>query len=264
MAWHISNTLYEKWRSSQEPEAVSLEENSLDGNASAPSNGNPTPLLYLPPDRTKAFSRLSRFGMTFRPLTDDHGTALLTWYQEASLARTSAVPERAQASPANDPECGSTWRGSLARYDRDTCLWRTAQYSLHGGLELFSETWPRWGTMRNGECSEQTPPEVSTNANVSGLLPTVPATLMVITGAMVAAECKINNGGRRKSGVKTGSTFWWDVTVRHLLNGGLNTRSLRPDPVMGESLMGWPLQWTDIRPLGTDRIAQWYALHGTL
>jgi hypothetical protein len=93
-------------------------------------------------------------------------------------------------------------------------------------------------------------------------LPTVPATLMVITGAMVAAEAKINNGGRRKSGVKTGSTFWWDVTVRHLLAGGPNTRNLRPDPAMGESLMGWPLLWTDTRPLETDKIAQWYASHG--
>jgi len=65
MAWHISNKLYEKWRSSQVPEVAFLEESSLDGNASAQSNGNPTPLLYLPPDRMKAFSRLSRYGMTF-------------------------------------------------------------------------------------------------------------------------------------------------------------------------------------------------------
>ncbi len=262
MAWHISNTLYEKWRSSQGPEAVSSEANSLDGNAYAPSNGSHTPLLYLPPDRMKDFSRLSRYGMTFKPLTEDLGTDLLTWYLAASRAKTSVQPEKAQASTVNVAGCGKKWRGSLAKFDPDTRSWRTAQYSLLGDLELFSETWPRWGTMRNGECSEQAQPEVSTNENVSGLLPTVPATLMVITGAMVAAEAKINNKGRRKSGVKTGSIFWWDVTVRHLLAGGPNTRNLRPDPAMGESLMGWPLLWTDTRPLETDRIAQWYASHG--
>ena len=67
MAWHISNRLFEKWRSSQVPEAASLAESSSDGKPSVQSNGNPTPLLYLQPDRTKAFSRLSRFGMTFKP-----------------------------------------------------------------------------------------------------------------------------------------------------------------------------------------------------
>jgi hypothetical protein len=169
---------------------------------------------------------------------------------------------KGRALRVSDPACGKKWHGSLAKYDRDTCSWRTAQYSLHGDLELFSGTWPRWGTMRNGGCSERTQPEVSTNANVSGLLPTVPATLMVITGAMATAEAKINNEGRRKSGVKTGSTFWWDVTVHHLLAGGPNTRNLRPDPVMGESLMGWPLQWTDIKPSGTDKFQRWCALHG--
>ena len=29
------------------------------------------------------YSRLSRYGMTYAPLTDDRGTALLTWYREA-------------------------------------------------------------------------------------------------------------------------------------------------------------------------------------
>jgi len=96
MAWHISKALYEKWRSSQGPEGASLAESCSDGNAFAPSNGNPTPQLYLPPDRMKAFSRLSRFGMTFAPLTEDRGADLLTWYREAFLAKTSAQPERAR------------------------------------------------------------------------------------------------------------------------------------------------------------------------
>ena len=169
MAWHISNKLYEKWRSSQALEVASLEESSSDGNASAQLNGNHTPLLYLPPDRMKAFSRLSRFGMTFRPLTDDHGEDLLTWYREAFLARTSAQPGKEQASQASGVECGSTWLGSLAKFDRATCSWRTAQCSLLGDLTLFSETWPRWGTMRNGECSERLMPELHTDVNESGL-----------------------------------------------------------------------------------------------
>jgi hypothetical protein len=67
------------------------------GELCAPSSGNPMPLAYLPPDRTTAFSRPSRFGATFRPLTDDLGAGLLTWFRGASLARTSAQPERVRA-----------------------------------------------------------------------------------------------------------------------------------------------------------------------
>jgi hypothetical protein len=35
-----------------------------------------------------------------------------------------------------------------------------------------SVTWPRWGTMRNGACSERTMPVLRTSANESGLWPT--------------------------------------------------------------------------------------------
>ena len=67
------------------------------GELSALSSGNPTPLAYLPPDRTKDFSRPSRFGSTFRPLTEDLGAAVLTWFLAGSPARTSAPQELERA-----------------------------------------------------------------------------------------------------------------------------------------------------------------------
>lgn len=67
------------------------------GELCAPSNGSPMPLAYLPPDRMTAFSRPSRFGATFKPLTEDLGAGLLTWFREASLARTSVPQERERA-----------------------------------------------------------------------------------------------------------------------------------------------------------------------
>jgi hypothetical protein len=162
MSWHYSRALVEAYSAAT----------CLDGTVCAPSNGNPTPQAYLSPDRTKAFSRLSRFGMTSEPLTEPLGAALLTWYREGFRARTSAAPEREQASKASGPACGKKWRGSLAKYDPDTCSWRTAQFSLLGGLELFSETFPRWGTMRNGECSERTTPVLRIEGRGSGYWPT--------------------------------------------------------------------------------------------
>lgn len=62
---------------------------------SAPSNSDPTPQAYCSPARMTAYSRLSRFGMTYAPLTDDRGAALLTWYREAFLARTFQPREKA-------------------------------------------------------------------------------------------------------------------------------------------------------------------------
>ena len=63
-----------------------------DGEPSAPSSGNPIQQAYLSHGKTTDFSRISRFGMTFKPLTDAHGEALLTSYLAASLARTSVQP----------------------------------------------------------------------------------------------------------------------------------------------------------------------------
>ena len=144
MSWLFSQALaVEFW-----PESCS------DGEPSAQSSGTPTQLAYLPPDKMTAFSRLSRFGMTFRPLTADRGEALLTSYLAAFPVRTSASQEKAQALQASDQECGDTWRGSLARFDPDTSSWKTVQHSLLEDSESSSVIWPRSGMTANGQCWE--------------------------------------------------------------------------------------------------------------
>jgi hypothetical protein len=35
------------------------------------------------------------------------------------------------------------------------------------------------------------------------------------------------------------------------------------NPTWVEWLMGWPLEWTDLKPLGTDKFQAWLHLHGT-
>ena len=248
MSWHISTALmtaYANSPSSPGQEEASLAVSSSDGAPSAPSNGNPIPPLYLPEGRMRAFSSLSRYGMTFRPLTEPLGAALLTWFREGFPARTSAAPEREQASQGKGPGCGSTWRGSLARYDPDTCSWRTHQYSLLGDLELFSETWPRWGTMRNGECSERMTPEHLTEENAYGYsLPTPTAT-----------DYKGGTMKRRKDGSDRTSQF------RHWI---LEYHGLKyPIPEHSEICMGFPERWTALRPSETPRFQLVSCSHGT-
>ena len=132
-----------------------LEANSLDGEQSALLNGRPIQQAYCAPDKMTAFSRLSRFGMTFKPLTDIPGEELSMSSVVAFHVRTLVQQGEAQELMENDQECGEKWLASFVKFDPDTHSWRTHQCSLLGDLELFSETWPQWGLMRDGECWEQ-------------------------------------------------------------------------------------------------------------
>lgn len=143
-----------------------------DGEQCAPSSGNPTPQAYLHSDKMTAFSRPSRFGMTFAPLTDGLGAELLTWFLEASRARTSRQPGKAQDSTASAPVSGEKWRELSVRYDRDMCSWRTHRSLWDEDLSACSLTLPRWGSMRDGVLSELLTWERPTAANDAGLWPT--------------------------------------------------------------------------------------------
>jgi hypothetical protein len=119
MSWLFSQALVEEY----------LAGNFSDGEQSAPLSGNHTQQAYCAPDKMTDFSRLSRFGMTFKPLMENRGEELLTLFREGFHAKTSQRQEKAQDLMANDQECGNTWRGWLAKYDLNTSSWRTAQCS---------------------------------------------------------------------------------------------------------------------------------------
>ena len=155
MTWLISKTLMNSL-CSQEQVVEFLGDTSSDGTQSVQSSGNPIPQAFCAPDKMTAFSRLSRFGMTFAPLTESHGEELLTLYRAGFHAKTSLLQEKGSELMVSGRECGEKWRGSFVKWDQDSSLWRTHQCSLLGDLEPFSETWPQWGLMRNGECWEQT------------------------------------------------------------------------------------------------------------
>ncbi len=84
MSWLFSRVLVEEY----------LGGNSSDGEQYAPSNGNPTPQVYLPPDKTIRFWNLSRYGMTCKPLTEPRGEELLMLFRAGFRARTSAAQEK--------------------------------------------------------------------------------------------------------------------------------------------------------------------------
>ncbi|CAJ3005189.1 Uncharacterised protein [Burkholderia pseudomallei] len=130
----------------------SLQVNCGGTDAYAPLNLIPTPKQSSSRGKTTAPFLRSRFGMTFEPLTADLGAELLTSWLVGFPAKTSAQPAPDTDSMAIVADSGPKWLGSFARFSPSESKWKTAQCSLLGDSDEFSETWPRWGSMRNGEC----------------------------------------------------------------------------------------------------------------
>ena len=220
------------------------------GGQSAPSSTTPTPQAFLWRDKTTAAWRRFPSGMTCEPLTGDRGEELLTSYRAAFRAKTSAPQERAPESMASKAASGAKWHGSLAKYARASRSWKTRQGLLHGGLAEFSETWPRWGTTRGGvACQQETPRSLQdvrrsiTSAVGCGLSEQVPTPTV----------CGNYN---RKGASKTSGDGLATYVKNMLAIGG------QLSPPWVEWLMGWPIGWTDLSALETDKFQQWRRSHG--
>ena len=243
MSWLYSQALVEAF----------LGENCLDGEQSAPLSGNHIQQAYCAPDKMTDFSRLSRFGMTYKPLTENLGEELCKLYREAFLVRTYQPQEKAQELTESDQECGFTWRGSFARWNQKESLWKTHQCSLLGDLEPFLETWPKWGLMRNGECWEVIPLELTRSETEFGYWPTPTKS----DGVQHGKEKWIKNSrSKRISLGKTPPTekityvyFESDIPMKYF-------------PELSEELMTWPRGWTLLEPLEMDRFQEWLQQHG--
>jgi DNA (cytosine-5)-methyltransferase 1 len=96
MSWLYSQALVEEY----------LGASCSDGEPSVQSNGSSTQQAYCAPDKMTGFSRLSQFGMTYKPLTASLGKELLTLYLEDFHAKTSAAGKGAGI----DGERSGMWR----------------------------------------------------------------------------------------------------------------------------------------------------------
>ena len=232
MTWLFSRAMVaacENSRCSPEREEYSAASCS-DGEPSAPLNVMPTQHKFLRNGKTIESSNLSRFGLTCVVLTADRGAALLMSYRAAFPAKTSARQVLVPASAEREAASGSTWIGSFARLNRDTSTWKTAQCSLLGGLDEYSETWPRWGAMRNGACYLRPTSAPVISANESGFWQTP-----VADDAMNRAIGKWNSRGEPKLSAQVMFSTPCAIDARPITGGNLyqtatgTVRHMRPD-----------------------------------
>ena len=268
------------WHFSQAMEAAFSEVSCWDGEPSAPSKLTTKPDNDSLPAKTTARCNLSPSGTTCELSTGNHGLDAWMSSLAASRARTSALLERGQGSPASVQGSGVNLLGSFARFDPATSSWKTPQLSLLEGSEPFSETWPRWGLMRNGVCLEQMKPPSRLIAERSRL-----STTAIESGSWVADRAPTPTvcGNYNRKGVSptsgNGLATWVKQrlptpTVNDSKNVGgpshlrrdtipLNAMVGGPlNPEWVEWLMGWPIGWTALEGLETGRFRQWWHLHG--
>jgi hypothetical protein len=189
--------------------------------------------------------------MTFAPLTESLGEAVLTSFRAASRAKTSPQQDEGQESKESVPASGVKWRELFKRYDPATSSWKTHRCLFDEVLPASSVILPRWGMMRDGALSERLTLALRTSGNVSGLWPTPCASEGLDCGTNWASLAAVDKGGR--------------IARRIATNGGPETQQTthaQLNPAWVEWLMGWPIGWTDLGALGTDRFRQWLHSHG--
>lgn len=292
MSWLISRALMEAYESSRsllEPVEAFSAVICSDGEPSVQSKSSPTAQAYWSPGKTTDSCPRFPSGMTCERLTARCGAELLTSYLAAFHARTSAQPEKVPESTARARGSGASSPGSFARYDRASSSWKTAQCSLVAGLDAFSETWPRSGSMRSGACYLRPPLAPHICASASGYWPTPNVIGFRSDGELALLARQTTNHAEfvamSDRAARSKRERAWPTPCVAMVNGssaGALTRISgksrsndrldyavekdgkhgRLNPLWVDWLMGWPIGWDALKPLATARFREWRQQHG--
>jgi hypothetical protein len=173
------------------------------------------------------------------PSTELRGEEKLMLSAEDSLAKTSQAQGGEQELMEKEVAYGNRWRESLAKYDPNTSSWRTHQCLLFEesteSLEIFS----RWGMMRDGELYPLQIAMPHMKENEFGSKDFYTPTARDWKGMS-------GKGFRERHGEKKNLADFL---------GGV------PNPEFSEWLMGWPIGWTDLKPLEMGKFQLWRQQH---
>ena len=243
----------------------------MDGGHCALWSGTHMPRASWLPAKTTDACLLSRSGMMCKPLTDDLGEELLMSYLEGFHAKISQVQEKEPVLTESEAGCGSTWQESLAKYDPSSSSWKTAHCLFQEDLPESSVILPKWGMMQDGECWERTMFQLPTKGTGSGSWPTPTVddssnvtrksgkfqslTRKVMFPTPQANEDAAGTPNGKMQRMLGNCEEIRGKTAQEWAGGTLN-------PNWVEWLMGWPIGWTDLKPLEMDKFQRWLDLHG--
>ena len=182
----------------------------------------------------------SQFGMMSAPSTGSLGAEKSMSSAEDSRAKTSHQQEKEPGSQENEADSGQKWPGSLAKFDLNTHSWRTHQCLLFEDLTECLAIFPRWGMMHDGELYPLQIATLHMKEKEFGLEVFYTPTARDWKGMS-------GKGFRERHGEKKNLADFL---------GGV------PNPEFSEWLMGWPIGWTDLKPLGMGRFQSWLQQHG--
>lgn len=243
MAWHTLQDS-EHFTYLQEQEAASSQTFCLDTYLSGLAKSNPTQETSCSQDSEMESCRSSRYGTTLKHLDSMSGKGALKSSKQDGPAKTSAqweeVPEYAESAA----DYGLRLSEKLANYDLDSCSWKTPQCSLLEDSEQFSETWPNWGIMLDGVVWELPTAEAIISGKGYGFLPTLTASMWK------GAASKRFAGSEHYRG---------SDMIEALREEQSDPCYIHPDYC--EKAMRWPIKWSDLRPLATDKMQLWLQQH---
>lgn len=139
----------------------------------------------------------------------------------------------------NAQDYGLTTQTPFAYYDHTESSWRTSQHSLIEDLTVYSQTWPRAGTMRNGIAYQRRPSAHRTYAteySLSLMPPNMPKNPSGLVPTPVADGDRTTNYAQ--GGASLGAAVRNGLSQEEQISGLLN-------PTWVEWLMGFPIGWTD-------------------
>jgi hypothetical protein len=192
----------------------------------------------------------SQSGTMSPPSTANLGAEKSISFAEDSLAKTFQVRGGGQELRKElEADYGIKWQGLLVRSDQDLFSSKIVLCSEKEDSIKFCEALPKWGMMLDGECWAQEMSEGHIDViGVGYSLPTPTATDYKRT------PMKMSYAERPQTIGVPDDLAKWVVRQSGLAHARL-------EPSLWEWAMGWPDQWTDSKPVATDKFRLWLQRH---
>ena len=216
-------------------------------------------------------------GTTSAHLTEILGEEQLTFWQEDFHAKTLVQQVKGQELPEHVRDCGKSMRELLTKYGLNLSLPKTHHCFALGELELSSKTWPRWGMMLDGACWElgmsvrrtseteygSWPTPTTQDAKNNGSPSQMRRNTKPLNAAVIGTPIQQKWGTPRCFMHKDALTDRGKGNLGEQINEAHKMKKTgQLNPAWVEWLMGWPIGWTDLKPLETDRyrnVQQWHS-----